>query len=391
VKGTISKPGATLIVNGNRVDYSNGKFETSATLEAGYNTIIASASLGSEQTTDTISISLDTTPPYVTVESHTEGQTVTTNSITITGLINDIVRGTVETQQAQVRVNGISAQVSNRSYAAKNIPLQEGPNTIQITAADQVGNTETKTLTLIYKKPLDKRIELVSGQDQTAAINSELPNPLAVKLVDANGAPVANTPVVFRVIQDSGEVTDTTANPKKGRAILVQTNAQGLAQAKFRVGLRTGVANNKVKAAAVGYEGSVIFNASATTKLGNKLSVNSGNNQRGSLGQVLPAPLIAVVTDEGANTVKGARVQFEVIKGGGQFENKQTRTEATTDSDGRVSVRYILGEQEGIDAQHIRATLLDGTPGKTIIAGFNATGFKAGEPGLTSVTGVVLV
>ena len=47
--------------------------------------------------------------PYVTIESHTDGEKVYSNSITVTGLINDIVRGTIEESQATVTVNGVEA------------------------------------------------------------------------------------------------------------------------------------------------------------------------------------------------------------------------------------------------------------------------------------------
>lgn len=389
VRGTINRPSATLVINGNRVTHSDGKFEAQVTLEEGYNTIVASATDGgSVQVTDSILVSLDLTPPYVTVDSHTDGQIVSTSNITVTGLVNDIVRGTIEAEQAQVTVNGIAAEVSNRSYSAKDIMLVEGDNAIKITAADQVGNTESKTITIRYVPPLGRQIVLVSGQDQAATINAILPEPLVVTLLDDNQQPVVGGSVVFRVMQDSGKVAVGTS--KEGRAVVVQTDAQGRASTEFRLGLRTGTANNKVRAAAVGYEGEVVFTASATTEVGNKLSVNSGNNQRGVIGQVLPAPLVTVVTDEGANVVRGARVRFETIKGGGTFENEESSIEALTDSDGRATVRFILGDLGGIDAQQIRATLIDAPEGQTVIAGFSATAFVPADPGLTTVSGVVL-
>jgi hypothetical protein len=389
VRGTVNRPEAILVVNGNRVDHANGKFEALVTVEEGYNVITAGVTEGAgAQVTDTISVSLDLTPPYVTVESHSDGQKVYTDSITVTGLVNDIVRGTIESEQAEVRVNGVVATVSNRSYAANNVALVEGNNQIKITAADQVGNTETKIISLNYQKPVGKRIVRVSGDAQIALINNILPEPFVVKLEDGSGNPVPNETVVFRVTQDSGEVAAGTEN--EGRAVISTTNAQGQASTFLRLGLRTGVANNKVKAAAVGYDGDVIFTASATTQIGNKLSVNSGNNQRGVVGQILPAPLVAVVTDQGANVVKGARVKFETELGNGIFENNQSNMEVLTDSDGRATVRFKLGDLQGLDAQKIRATLLDAPSGQNVFAGFMATGFIPGDPGLTMVTGVVL-
>jgi hypothetical protein len=388
VKGTINKADAMLVVNGNQVAHQSGQFSTEVTVTEGYNTIIASASLGTAQVTDTVSVSLDLTPPYVTLESHTEGQVVYQPEVTITGLVNDIVRGTIEASQAQVRVNGVEAEVKNRSYAARNVPLVAGSNLIRIVASDQVGNTERKEFSLVYKQAVGKRLSLVSGQDQSAAINTVLPQPLVVKVVDSQGAALAGEAVVFRVLQDSGVVAAGSA--AEGRAVVLTSDAEGLVSTRFKVGLRTGVANNKVKVAAVGIEGDLVFSASATTTKGDKLSINSGNNQRGVVGQVLPAPLVAVVTDAGANVVAGARVRFEAVKGEGWFENNQSNIEVQTDSDGRATVRYVLGDVEGLDAQHIRATLLDAAGTQPVLAGFNATAFRLADAGQTSVSGVVL-
>ncbi len=389
IKGKINRPNAILVVNGNSVTHDGSEFAAEVTLQEGYNTIVASATDGTnEQVTDSIAVSLDLTPPYVTIDSHTDGQEVSTSSITVTGLVNDIVRGTIEAEQAQVRVNGIVAEVSNRSYSAKNVVLVEGINQIRITAADQVGNTETKIIKLTYTKPKGQKIILVSGQDQVAAISTVLPKPLVVKLVDTSNQPIVGGSVIFRVMQDSGEVAVGTA--QEGRAVVVKTNAQGEASTQFRLGLRTGTSNNKVRAVAVGYESEVVFNASATTKLGNKLSVNSGNNQRGVVAQALPAPLVTVVTDEGANVVKGARVRYDMIKGNGHFGSKETSVEVVTDSDGRATARFILGDLAGLDAQQVRATLIDAPEGEPIVAGFSATGFVPADPGLTTISGVVL-
>ena len=51
VKGTINRPNATLVINGNSVTHTSGKFEAQVTVEEGYNTIIASATEGTEQVT----------------------------------------------------------------------------------------------------------------------------------------------------------------------------------------------------------------------------------------------------------------------------------------------------------------------------------------------------
>jgi hypothetical protein len=201
IEGTVSDSDAVLTVNGAVVTHSGGQFSASVALDEGNNTIVARAVKGSAQITDSIIVSLDTTPPYITLESHEDGQTVYSNSVTVTGLINDIVRGTVETTQANVTVNGVAATVSNRSYAATNVALSVGNNLISILGTDQVGNVGTFSFALSYEVPQGNRIELVSGQDQSSTIGSQLTSPLVVRVVDGASQPIPDTSVVLRVVQ----------------------------------------------------------------------------------------------------------------------------------------------------------------------------------------------
>jgi hypothetical protein len=389
VSGLVSNENAQLTLNGVPVNHQNGEFNAAVELSEGFNTIAARATTtDGQQITDSIVVSLDLTPPYLTIESHKPEQVVYENSITVTGLVNDIVRGTVEAEQAKVQVNGVNGEVSNRSYAAHNIPLTEGRNTIEITGVDNVGNKSSISQIVIYKVITGSKLHLISGQYQIGDIGSILANDLVVRLADANDKGIANETVVFRVTQGAGEVGAETND--SSRAIIVNTDAEGKANTKFQLGFRTGVANHKVKAKVVGYENEIIFTASATSAIGDKISVNSGNNQRGVVGQSLPAPFIVAISDTGANTVKGARVRFDVIKGEGLFQNKASSFETITDSDGRATAQLTLGGLTGIDAQRVEAVLIDGPEGVELLAGFSATAFLAAEPGKTSVSGIVL-
>ena len=388
VTGSVSPPDGILTVNGVQVPHANGAFRTKVTLVEGSNTITARLVSGSQQIIDSISVSLDTTPPYLTVESHKDGDTVFTDTVTITGLVNDIVRGTITPSEAVVTVNGIPAVVSNRSYAASNVPLAEGPNTIVVRGADNVGNTGSTSITLNRVTALGYRLELLSGQDQTAVIGDVLPRPLLVRVVDASGNPVEGRNVVFRVIQGSGRVGAGSA--AEDRAFVVATDANGQAQTDFRVGARVGVSNHKVRVSVVGIEGELVFNASATGRPGDKLTVNSGNNQRGAVGQRLPQPFVVNVTDDGANAVEGARVRFQVSAGDGTFVNGQQTYEALTDGDGYAYAQYVLGSLTGLDAQRVTATLLDSATTEPLTAGFTATAFVPGDAGNTRISGVVL-
>jgi hypothetical protein len=388
VTGTVDDIDVVLTVNGIEVNIVNGEFSVNVALQEGLNNIVASGTKGSEQVTDSVSVSLDQTPPFVTIESHISNQEVFVDEITVTGLINDIVRGTIEEIQANVMVNGQSATISNRSYAATKVILVEGENTITATGSDQVGNVSSTSITISYVIPVGRRIVLVRGQDQSATINEALETPLEVQVLDDNLSPIENETVVFRVTQGSGVVG--VGLDDEGRAVVVETDAEGKAATKFLLGSRVGASNHKVRAQVVGYDDELIFNASAIGKIGNKISINSGNNQRGAVGQSVPDPLVVAITDDGANVVQGARVEFTVTKGEGLLQNGTKTYETTTDSDGRATSKLTLGYLEGIDAQRVTATLIDSPPNKVLTAGFSATGFVTADPGDTRISGVVL-
>lgn len=386
VQGTVSDSAASVTLNGAPITPAqNGSFAADVSLQEGHNTVIARATgTDGQEVTDSISISLDKTPPYLTVESPKDGDVVYVSKIDVSGLVNDIVRGTVSEGQANVTVNGITAAVSNRSYSVQGLPLQVGDNLITVNAADQEGNASSIKIKVVYQVPVTKHIELVSGENQTAKINTSLPNPLKVKLIDENNKPAPDKSVVFRVQQGDGILGDASGD--QGQGVLVKTDSNGVASIDYKLGLRSGQGNHRVRAAAVGYDGEVIFSASAEPSVGNKVSVNSGNTQRGAVSQPLPLPFVVVVTDEGSNVVQGAKVEFKVSQGGGKFQDGNTSTIVTTDSDGRASAQLTLGSEEGLDVQRATATLV----GTNLYAAFTASGFKAGAAGNTSVTGVVL-
>ena len=256
--GAISDPAATLTVNGVPVSHSGGVFSANVALQEGANTIIARAiDVNNHEGTATISVSLDKTPPYITVESPQAGATVYQSSISVSGLVNDIVRGTVSATEAIVTVtsaaNGTTAAtVANRTYLAQNIALQQGVNTLTVTAVDAVGNSASESITVNYAVPQNKTINIISGQAQSAGIRSQLTAPLQVRLLDGN-QPVANQAVVFRVIQGDGVFPASGAVTNATNATVINTNSNGEASVNYQLGSRSGNGNHQVRVTASGF------------------------------------------------------------------------------------------------------------------------------------------
>ena len=330
-------------------------------------------------------ITLDTTPPHVTISAPVAGAVTAESSVDVSGIVNDIVVGTVNPLQATVAVNGVTAQVANRTYEAMNVPLQLGANTLTATARDRAGNF-TSVSTTVTRIPAagTATLRIVSGDGATGSIRTQLAAPLAVQAFNASGAPIANTPVVFQVITGDGSVS---AGSTPGMsAIAVNTNAQGMAQVNYILGSRAGAGNNQVKASATGITATPVFTESATSTGPALIVVDSGGNQSGVVGQALPLPFIAIVTDAGHNRLPNVQVSFTVTQGGGTL-NGQNAVNATTDSDGRVEEILTLGPQNGISNNVVTATFA-GNAG--LPASFTATSYVPGPPQSTSITGVVL-
>jgi hypothetical protein len=384
VTGTVVDPAAHVLVNGLTAPVSGNSFLATVPAQEGISTITAVVT-NSDGSTDTASvqIDLDTTPPHVAIYAPLDGSVTPDGSVTVTGLVNDIVVGTVNPQQATVKVNGVAAQVANRSFSVSNIPLVVGPNLIHATAVDAAGNQATTTVTVVRQAPGQPAVRVFSGNNQSGTIGTQLAQPLVAQVVNATGQPVANVPVVFRVTSQDGKLGP--ANPGLSD-IAVNTDVQGQASVQFTLGSHAGAGNNLVEASTTGVPATAVFSSSAVSSGATLINVDSGNNQFGVVGQSLPLPFIAVVTDAGHNRIPGVPVTFTVKQGAGNV-NGQPSVTLNTDGDGRVQAILTLGPDAGINNNLLEATF----PGNTAFpAAFTATGRTQGPAAATAISGVVL-
>jgi cytoskeletal protein CcmA (bactofilin family) len=384
VTGTVSDPAARVVVNGVAAVLAGTSFTAEdVPLVEGGNIVTATATdAHGHVVTDSVNIVRDLTAPRVVILDPEAGAKVFTPTVTVTGMVNDIVAGTVNASEATVTVNGRPAQVANRSFVATGVPLTPGDNTLTAEATDAGGNRGQATLTVKLAAASVPRIAVVSGDLQTGGIDQPLAQPLVVALLDAAGQPVAGRPVLFAVRDSSGTLDGGL------RQIAVATGPDGRAAAHFTLGSRAGVANQAVEVSAVGFAGPAVFHASARAGVPKWLLPDAGTLQVGIAGEDLPQPLVAAVTDAGYNRLAGVDVRLRVIQGGGRFANGLAEMLAQSDSDGRIVVPFTLGPEEGVANNVVEATVvnLDPSPKATFVA----SGRIAGDPAATSISGVVL-
>ncbi len=383
VSGTAT--GATsLSVNGVAAVLSASGFTAAGVpLIEGGNTLTATATDGQGHVgIASINVVRDLTPPHVAIYTPAAGATITGSSVTVSGLVNDIVAGTVNTSNATVTVNGIPATVANRSFIVPTVPLQPGNNILTAVAVDAAGNQAQATVTVRQMTPAGARIAVAAGNSQSAPIVTSLPQPLVAVLLDPSGQPVVGQQVLFQAIGTDG----TFDNGR--RTYAVTSDVSGQTTVHFTVGSHAGAGNQMVKATAPGFSGPAQFVASAQPGSPTLLVVDSGDQQQGVAGQALPLPLVAVVVDAGGNRLAGVAATLKVVKGAGTFTNGQPTVSLTSDTDGRLIASFITDPAEGVANNVVEATI-DVLPTGPVVS-FTASALAAYDPALTAISGVVL-
>lgn len=356
----------------------------SVPLREGHNLLTARAMREGEVATNVLTVNFDTTPPIVRIDSPSVGAMLTTTQAVVSGVVNDIVAGTVNSEEVTVKVNGVDAQVSNRTFVVPEVLLVRGTNTLTAIATDKAGNSAQSSIQLTVEDGQgQQRIVPVGGNQQAAMIASLLPEPLVVQLLDGNGQPVPDRPVTFRMSKSDGFLV---VLEEQGQELTVMSDANGEASAQLQLGTRTGVGNNQVTVTSPGFTGEVVFSASALVGTPSSITRVSGENQRGQVGQSLALPFVAIVYDEGGNPVEGVNLTFKVAQGGGNIGG-ETEIVVPTNSDGKAGALLTLGQQEGINNQLVEVAF-PGWTGLPVV--FTASAVVAGNPVDTTVSGVVL-
>ena len=385
VTGTLGDPAAAVTVGGVMATRNGGAFAASGVvLREGKNLLTASAiSPGGGVGSDTVTVYLDTTAPTVRIDSPSTGAVVTSPQIDVTGDVNDAVTGTVNGDQVSVVVNGVNATVANRSFAAHGVLLVPGANTITALATDRAGNTNQHQVQVTLQQLAGQTISIVSGNGQSATINTALPQPLVVLAADGLGRPMPNVALNFSVAKSDGLIF---SGQQKGRQLTIQTGSNGQASVQFQLGSRNGAGANQVAVSAPGFVGQVVFSEDSAVGAPTQIYAASGDIQVGAVGTALPEPDVAIVFDAGGNPVANLPVTFTVQSGGGLIGTGNTFIQ-NTDSDGKAYAVLVLGQQEGINNNAVLASFpgITGQP-----AAFLSSGVVPGPISSTTVSGIVL-
>lgn len=386
VTGTVDDPTAVVTVNGVPAPMVGGAFSVEdVPLLAGPNTVTAVATDDDGNIgIAAIQVTVDVSPPTVSIITPGEGAILTSTQVTVSGAVNDAAIGTINGDDVTVMVNGVEAEVLNRSYMASDVLLVRGMNEIHVVATDQVGNVGEAIVEVDVRDGLGQQsIRIISGNDQEGVIGEMLEEALVVEAVDADGKVLPDLPVTFIAKANDGLLS---AFPQEGREVTVFTDEFGRSSAFYTLGLRSGSGANMIQVTAPGFVGEVMFSASSMPGAPANLKPVMGENQRGLGGQDLPIPLAVVVSDIGGNPLGGVQLEFLVVDGGGAI-NGQPSLIVESDTDGHAGAVHTLGLQTGLNNNIVVVTVI-GAPIDPVIFTSSSFASEAGAP--TTLDGFVV-
>ena len=175
-------------------------------------------------------------------------------------------------------------------------------------------------------------LDAYDGNQQVGSLNSPLPEPIVVEVVDANDNPVRDVRVRFRTTIGTGRFSPRTP----------RTDADGFAETTFTP---TSAGRIRIVATVAGVTGTAAFIVQGGEPA-DALEKVSGDTQSGTPGNALANPFVVEVQDEDGEPLAGHRVTFEVTAGGGSL----SETSATTDEDGRAETTLTLGSERGVNS-----------------------------------------
>ena len=210
-------------------------------------------------------------------------------------------------------------------------------------------------------------IDIVSGNGQSGHINETLPFPLVILVKDQWSNPAGQMAVRFKVTSGNGKVAEADS-------VTVTTGPTGQASIFWRLGGTYG-ASQSVRVFLVNDRNTCKEFTATTYGAPAALRWLSAVTFSGTAGKALPDSLAGRIVDAQERAVRNHPVRVTVTAGGGSVNGMNTLV-VTSNRDGYVKIRWVLGPQSGSYNNRllVDAGVIQGSPLQ-----ISATG-KAGAP-----------
>ncbi len=288
------------------------------------------------------------------------------------------------TVPGDVSVDPPIAVTDSEGIARANVTFGCTIETNQITATLNSPGLPTVAIAHGSLRGPATRMLRLQGNNQAGLSGQQLPLALLTRATDECGNIVASAPLTWQVLPPEAATLENAFS---------QTNANGEASARVRIGTRPGPFAVRVSSAAA----TVDFNL-ASTATANRVVAVSGDNQSVPAGQAAAQPLVVELRDGAGNPLANTQVGFQITQGSGGLAGAS----AVTDESGRASTVVTAGPQVGPLQVEARAgdgvfvfslTVIGRTPVVTAAGFVNGASFVSGwTPGGTgSIFGVGLM
>jgi hypothetical protein len=198
--------------------------------------------------------------------------------------------------------------------------------------------------------PVPANVRIALASDGAAGMAGQLiGDPITIRVTDSAGAALADLPVAWAV-GDGGLMAEYDA----------RTDSLGQARARWRLGKRAGLQAARALVGNPRTMPAFVVTAVAHPGAPAAAEVVSGAGQTGDVGAELKKPIVVRIVDAAGNPVPGATLLARAAAG------SVSDTLPSTDSTGRVSIRWKLGRMAG--AQHLRLRLDDADTTLTVAA-----------------------
>lgn len=212
----------------------------------------------------------------------------------------------------------------------------------------------------VYGPPA--KIKVVSGDNQTAEVSTQLLEPIIIEIQDSNGNPLENETVIFAAEDGAGMFSNNSRMQK------ILTDEEGRAKTQFTLGKTAGEKTIHISVDGSDDRGIKLLTISKPTPA-TKMIELKGNYQTGELGKRLPIPFTIAIRDRYDNPIPMFGVDFSLKRGTGRFQDTQnSHFMAHTNEDGLAQVYFIVGNDRGAREIEVEAKKVE--PSKIIFEAF---------------------
>ena len=237
--------------------------------------------------------------------------------------------------------------VDRRGKTSANVKIQPSDTPTEL---KQDSTKLESDITTPVDKEQNSRYQLisVSGDKQSAQVNSRLKQPFWVQVRNGNEKGAGGQCVVFSIEKGTG----TLENGSKVEELITDTSGF----AKCNLLLSNVAGENLVKASLKRGNGEYItFNAVGNPASPSELKYVSGNLQNSPAGQKLKEPLVVKLIDDYDNPIPDHTVIFKVKIGKGYFPGNKRNYIARTDNNGIAQSHFTLRPEPGFNSISVSA------------------------------------